>query len=83
MKVPIDENTLVRRIQRKLAAPRRLVRTRSPLVRVSLGDAYVVDERRGEVVRSRIVLADFARELGVLANHEVLSGEAEHASQAT
>ena len=74
MKLPVTERSVVARVNRRLqAAGEQLKPARSEQVRAQVGDWYVLDVKRNGVVREDVNLEAIARELGALADWEVVS----------
>lgn len=72
-KVPVTARALVQRINRNLAEKdRKLCAARGKAV-ANLGKYYVIDSYRNFVVVGHLDLEAYARELGVMGDHETLS----------
>lgn len=76
-KVPVTRRALMQRINRQLRnLDRRLIVRRGIKAWTEMGEYYIVDEKRGEVVRNDIDdLEEVAREIGVLKPWETLDKE--------
>jgi hypothetical protein len=73
-KVPVSERALVARINRKLEGDSEAIRRcrRDSKGWSELGDYYLIDLEKNCLIAKDVDLQDFARKLGVLANHEAL-----------
>lgn len=77
-KVPVSERALIQRINRKLKADwRQLKTTRGVRAREDLGYFYVLDTRRNFIIDHHVDLETFGRVLGALAESEELILEEE------
>jgi hypothetical protein len=72
-KTAIFEHVLIQRINRKLSAnTEQLRRSRSFQLETSVGHYFIVDLKRNSVERQQIDLEQLGRELGVLADGDVV-----------
>lgn len=72
-KTAVFEPALIQRINRKLSADAEQLQTaRSFQLETSVGHYFIVDLRRNSVKRQQIDLEELGRELGVLADSEVV-----------
>jgi len=75
-RVPVSRRAIVQRIKRKLAASgRRFKASRGSRARADLGEYYILNERRNVVAEKYVDLEAYARELGALAEWEILAKE--------
>lgn len=79
VKVPVSERALFARISRKLATEDEILKKTRPSrhgglthAQLDLGDYYTIATRLNVVCRKDVDLEDLGREIGVLADWEVL-----------
>ncbi len=71
-KVPVSTRAVIQRINRQLAPDQVLRATRGDRARLDLGDYWVHETSRNLTLQTRVDPEDFARELGVLKDYEVV-----------
>lgn len=74
----ITEAALAARIRRALKKQNgflTLKKSRSQRARLDLGDWYILDNHRNFITDHHVGLEDYARELGVLADYEIVERE--------
>ena len=75
-KVPVSHRAVLARVNRILAKEEKTFRvSRSQGERSNLGDAYILDTSKNEVVDSRVSLKDLAAKLGAIKAFEEMADE--------
>jgi len=75
-KVPVSYRAVLARVNRILAKEEKAFRvSRSQGERSNLGDAYILDTSKNEVVDSRVSLKDLAAKLGAIKAFEEMADE--------
>jgi hypothetical protein len=73
IKVPLSNRAIIQRINRRLAKDHeKLCKSRGWQAQQNLGDYYLLDRYRKTVINSNVNVETFARELGVIQEHEIL-----------
>lgn len=72
-KTPVSKRALLQRVNRNLKPGRQVKATRGAQALKQLGEFYLIDPKRGVIVRHRLDLEEFAREIGALALWEELA----------
>jgi hypothetical protein len=73
IKVPLSNRAIIQRINRRLAKNHeKLCKSRGWQAQQNLGDYYLLDRYRKTVINSNVNVQTFARELGVIQEHEIL-----------